>query len=151
MTEDLAQLAAELVAAFGPFTPFLVRAGERAAEEAAGRLGADAWEGAKRAWGRLRPAMDGDRRVSEAVLELSAAPDDPDLQGQLRYQLRRLLAQDDELASELASELARLLAGTQPPAGSVIGINVNGGISGGTNIGTVHIEGASRRPRDWDQ
>lgn len=89
--------------------------------------------------------MDGDRRVSEAVLELSAAPDDPDLQGQLRYQLRRLLAQDDELASELA----RLLAGTQPPAGSVVGINVNGGISGGTNIGWVHIEGASRRPRGW--
>jgi hypothetical protein len=145
MTEDLAQLAAQLVAAFGPFTPFLVRAGERAAEEAGGRLGADAWEGAKRTWGRLRPAVDGDRRVSEAVLELSAAPDDPDLQGQLRYQLRRLLAQDDELASELA----RLLAGTQPPTGSVIGINVNGGISGGTNIGTVHIEGASRRPRGW--
>jgi hypothetical protein len=137
MTEDLAQLAAQLAAYLGPFTPYLVRAGERAAEEAGGRVGGDAWAGVKRVWGRLRPAIDADQRASEAVVELSGAPDDADLRAQLRVQLGRLLAQDDELASGLA----RLLVDT--PA-SVTGVVVNGEISGGTVNGIVNIGGARR-------
>ena len=142
MTEDLAQLAGQLTAYLGPFTPYLVRAGERAAEEAGGLVGADAWAGVKRVWGRLRPAVDADQRASEAVLELSAAPDDADLRTQLRLQLGRLLARDDELAAGLA----RLLADAPArPAAPVTGVVVNGEISGGTVNGIVNVGEAVRR------
>ena len=106
MADDLAQLAAQLVAGLAPVAPWLVKVGEGAAGEAGSRVGGGAVEGVRRIWARLRPAVDADERASSALVELAAAPDDEDLRAQLRVQFGRLLASDHQLAASLARLLA---------------------------------------------
>jgi hypothetical protein len=134
MAVDLAQLAVQLVSELAPVAPWLAKAGEGAAAEAGSRLGGGAADGVRRIWTRLRPAVDGDQRASTAMLELAAAPQNEDLQAQLRVQLGRLLAADHELAASLA----RLLADRpQPAIGSVTGIVHHGDMHGGSQVGVV--------------
>jgi hypothetical protein len=70
MAQDLAQTAAQLVQFLAPFLPYLLKAGEEAAQEAGKKFGADAWEQAKALWGKLRPR----ERVAQAAQDLAAAP-----------------------------------------------------------------------------
>jgi hypothetical protein len=138
---DLTYVSAQLAMYLAPFTPWLVKMGEGIADEAAG----DAWRSAKAIWARLRPAIRGDFRANEAVLELSAAPENEDLRAQLRVQLRRLLSDDDELASSLVE----LLKALPQPKVSVTGIVNRGDVRGGQQfgiVGQVH-QGSQRRPR----
>jgi hypothetical protein len=138
---DIAYLSAQLATYLAPFTPWLVRMSEGIADEAAG----DAWRGAKAIWARLWPVVREDSRANEAVLELSAAPDDEDLRAQLRVQLRRLLSEDDDLTSSLAG----LLKALPQPKVSVTGIVNRGDVRGGQQfgiVGEVH-QGGQRRPR----
>jgi len=94
---DPTTLARSLVAFLTPFLPYLIKAGERAAEEASKKLGADAWEHAKALWGRLRSKPE----VKSAAQDVAVMPDDPDAQAALCLQLRKLLAKDKALVAEL--------------------------------------------------
>ena len=85
-----------------PFLPYLLKAGEKAAEEAAKKLGADAWVWAKTLWEKLRPKVEAKPSIREAVEDVAAAPDDADAQAVLRRQLRKLLGDDEALAGEIA-------------------------------------------------
>jgi hypothetical protein len=144
MTDDLAQLAAQLVSSLAPAAPWLVKVGEGAAGEAGSRLGSGVVEGARRIWARLRPAVDADQRTSTALRELAAAPDDEDLRAQLRVQLGRLLASD----RELAVGLARLVANQPPPAvGSITGIVNEGDVWGGRQVGVLFGDLHQGQPR----
>jgi hypothetical protein len=140
MSDDLAHVAAQLTIYLAPFTPWLARMGEGMVDKAAG----DAWEGLKAIWERLRPAVTADPEAHEALLELSAAPDDEDLQRRLRVQLHRLLAQDDELASTLAE-----LPQVAHPSARITGIVNRRRVYGGEQYGIVgevhHHDGSGSR------
>lgn len=99
---DVATVTKEVVVFLAPFLPYLLKAGEKAAEEAGKKLGGDAWEQAKALWDKLRPKVEAKPAAQEAVQDAVAAPDDPDAQAALRLQLKKLLAGDETLAQEIA-------------------------------------------------
>jgi hypothetical protein len=99
---DEATVLRDLVDFLRPFLPYLLKAGEKAAEETAKKLGADAWERAKTLWGKLRPKVEAKPSIREAVEDAAAAPDDVDAQAALRLQLRKLFAEDVALDREIA-------------------------------------------------
>jgi hypothetical protein len=99
---DKATLTRDLLVFLQPFLPYLLKAGEKAVEEAGKKLGADAWEWAKTLWGKLRPKVEAKPSIREAVEDVVAAPDDAGAQAALRQQLRKLLTDDEVLAREIA-------------------------------------------------
>jgi hypothetical protein len=95
-------MEAVLTAFLAPLLPYLLRAGQQAAEEAGRRIGGDAWEHAKALWGRLRLSVEARPAAREAVADVEAAPDDVDAQAALRHQLKKLLGEDEALAQDVA-------------------------------------------------
>ena len=101
---DIQLLADTLTIFLRPALPFLLKAGEKASEEAGKKLGTGVWDQAKQIWGKLRPAVDCEPMAKGASLQAADSPDDDDAQAALRLQLRKLLKHDGELA-ETVSEL----------------------------------------------
>ena len=97
---DVTTLAKELAVFLIPFLPYLLKAGEKAAEEAGKKLGSDAWDRAKGLWAKLRPKVEAKPAAQEAVQDAAVAPNDDDIQAALRLQLRKLLAEDAVLAGK---------------------------------------------------
>ena len=98
-----------LTAFLAPFLPYLLRAGEAAAQEAGARFGSDAWTHAQRLWRRLRPSVDAKPAASEAVDDAAAEPDDDRLVA-LKVQLKKLLDADGELAADVERQFAEAQA-----------------------------------------
>ena len=98
---DVTMLAKDLAVFLTPLLPYLLKAGEKAAEEAGKKLGGDAWDRAKGLWAKLRPKVEAKPAAQEAVQDAAAAPNDDDIQAALRLQLRKLLAEDAVLAREI--------------------------------------------------
>lgn len=94
-------LAGQLVAILGPFLPALVAAGQQAAGRAATELKAEGLELAKELWSKLAPKVDARPAAQEAAKDAAAEPEDEDVRGALRVQLRKLLADDPALVDEL--------------------------------------------------
>lgn len=84
-----------------PFLPYLLKLGDKAAEEAAKKLGGDAWEKVKAVWAKLRPKVEAKPSASEALIDVAEAPDDEDAIAALRQQLKKLLKEDPALESEI--------------------------------------------------
>jgi hypothetical protein len=99
---DVATLTKEVVVFLAPFLPYLLKAGEKAAEEAGKKLGGDAWEQAKALWSKLRPKVEAKPAAQEAVQDMAQAPANKDAQVALRLQLKKLLTEDTALAQEIA-------------------------------------------------
>ncbi|MGQ9494260.1 MAG: hypothetical protein ACUVR2_10950 [Anaerolineae bacterium] len=99
---DASALVTKVVAFLAPFLPYLLKAGEKVAEEAGKKLGETAWEQAKSLWAKLRPKVEAKPAVQEAVQDVAAAPQDEDAQAALRQQLKKLLAEDKALAAEVS-------------------------------------------------
>ncbi len=85
---DPQTLAQQIVSFLAPFLPYLLKAGEKAAEEEGKKLGVETWEKAQTLWSKLR----GKERVVQAAQDLVDAPNDSDAQAALRLQLKKLLA-----------------------------------------------------------
>ena len=113
---DVTTLAKDLVVFLTPLLPYLLKAGEKAAEEAGKKLGGDAWDRAKGLWAKLRPKVEAKPAAQEAVQDAVAAPNDEDIQAALRLQLRKLLAED----AVLAREIERLWQEAQQAGATVI-------------------------------
>jgi hypothetical protein len=94
-------MEAALVAFLAPFLPYLIRLGEKVAEEAGAKLGTEGWNFAKALWGKLRPKVETKPAAQEAVGDVAQAPEDEDALAALRLQLRKLLAEDEALAGEV--------------------------------------------------
>lgn len=106
MAIDIALIAKDVAAFLVPALPYLIKAGENAVEEVGKRIGGDAMNYAKRLWARLRPKAEARPALQEAISDAAAAPEDEDAQAQLRLQLKKLLADDEQIAKELAEVLA---------------------------------------------
>lgn len=98
---DVTMLAKDLAIFLTPLLPYLLKAGEKAAEEAGKKLGGDTWDLAKDLWAKLRPKVESKPAAQEVVLDAAAAPNDDDIQAALRLQLRKLLTEDAVLAREI--------------------------------------------------
>jgi hypothetical protein len=97
-----------LTAFLAPFLPFLIKAGDAAAQEAGSRLAQDAWPYAKRLWERLWPSVQAKPAAVEAVEDAAVQPDDDRLIS-LKVQLQKLLDTD----SALAADVERMFAEAQ--------------------------------------
>ena len=95
-------LAQNLVVFLAPFLPYLVKVGEKAAEEAGKKISVSAWEQAKALWDKLRPRVEARPAAQEAVQDMTKTPNDEDARTVLRVQLKKLLAEDETLVEEIA-------------------------------------------------
>jgi hypothetical protein len=98
---DITILATTLTTFLAPYLPYLLKAGEKAAEEAGKKFGGEAWDQAKAIWQKLRPKVEAKPAAQEIVNDAAAATDDADVQAALRSQIRKLLTEDTTLAQEV--------------------------------------------------
>ncbi len=125
---DAGNLAAGLTAFLAPALPYLLTGVEEASGALGAKLAEDTWEKAKEIWGRLRPQVEANSVAKVVAADLAQAPDDPDAQAALRLQLKKLLAED----AQLASELARLLESAGPRVSYQAELHGSGAIAQGS-------------------
>ena len=99
---DIGALASSLTTALVPLLPFLLKAGEKAAEETGKAVAGQSWEWAKSLWTKLKPEVEAKPAALEAAQDVARAPEDGDLQAALRVQLKKLLTEDQSLAEEVS-------------------------------------------------
>ena len=117
--------------------PYLVKAGEKAAES----LGEKLPEAAANLWRAIMAKFKGKPAAEEAVADLAARPEDELTQSAFANQLRKALESDPTFAAELA----RLLSRAQTHNGDTI-VNIgSGAVSTGngptTGKGGVAVQG----------
>lgn len=132
---DVTLLAKDAVALLAPALPFLIKASEKAVEEAGKKIGGDAMDYAKTLWAKLRPKAEAKPALLEAVNDAAAAPKDEDAQAQLRIQLKKLFADDAQFASELKSILDKAKqAGVNIIVSGDHSIGIGGNVTGSTLV-----------------
>jgi predicted phosphoadenosine phosphosulfate sulfurtransferase len=99
---DPVSLAATLTTFLAPLLPYLLKGGEKAAEEVGKKFGRAAWDKATALWARLWPRLEPKPAAQEAIQEVAQAPEDQAAQGALNLQLRKILMEDSNLAQEVA-------------------------------------------------
>ena len=98
---DISEIAATVTGCLAPALPYLVKAGEKGAETIGEKLGSGTWETAKALWRLLNPIIEANPVVAAAARDMADEPDDTDAQAALRFQLKKLLAADEQLAAAL--------------------------------------------------
>jgi len=101
---DWGQVAATATALLTPLLPYLVKAGEKAAEEAGKKFGAAAWEKAEALYKAIREKFAGDAYAEET---LKRAAEKPDSEGR-RAALAEVLTEKAKSDSRFGQQLARL-------------------------------------------
>jgi hypothetical protein len=126
-----------LVTFLTPFLPSLLTLGSKVFDGVLEELGADTFHKAQSIWAALSPKLKAKPAAQEAVADLAAAPDSPDLQAALRVQLQKLLDQEPALAETLTAILTE--PGTDGTPGTQIVQQVIGDRSQviGQNHGTA--------------
>ena len=113
---DISALASSVTTALVPLLPYLLKAGEKAAEETGKTVAGQSWEWTKSLWTKLKPKVETNPAALVAAQDVAQAPEDEDLQVVLRVQLRKLLTEDQSLAEEVSRWLDQ---------GKAAGINVS--------------------------
>lgn len=113
---DIGALASSLTTVLVPLLPYLLKAGEKAAEETGKTVAGQSWEWAKSLWTKLKPKVEAQPAALEAAQDAAQAPGDEDLQTSFRVQLKKLLTEDQALAEEVSRCLDQ---------GRAAGINVS--------------------------
>jgi len=130
-----------LITFLAPALGFLLGVGEQVAEQAKGKLGDAAWESARRLWHRLRPKIDDDPAAKAAVETLAEDPDDVEARAALTFLLRRVLADDPDLARLLEEEWESARTQTTAIASAERSVAL-----AGRNTGNVIITGDRDEP-----
>lgn len=107
MDQEIAQLTQSLTNYLSPFLPYLVDAGKKAAEAAGKQVAAEALAKAKALWGKLASAVRRRPAAAEAAADVARNPADADARAALRLQLKKILAEDPELARSVGQLLAQ--------------------------------------------
>lgn len=128
-------IVTSLVAFITPFLPYLIKGGEKAAEEAGAKFGAAAWERARSVWAKLQPKVEARPSAQEAAKDLAASPDDEDSRAALRAQIKKILVEDPSLIDELAAQLKEAQdAGVIVTVSGDRSVGIGGNVSGSTII-----------------
>src|SRR6476646_7464610 len=99
---DIGVLTSSVTTALVPLLPYLLKAGEKAAEETGKAVAGQSWEWAKSLWTKLKPEVEAKPAALEAAQDVAHAPEDEDLQAALRVQLKKILTADQSLAEEVS-------------------------------------------------
>ncbi len=140
---DVTELVKQLTPMLIQFLPYLVKAGEKAAEEAGKQLGGEAWGKVKTVWGKLQSSVQTKPAAQEAVQEVARNPQDADAQAALRLQLKKILTEDEALARELVP----LVQSLQQTRISVIASGERSVATGGSISGSTIITGDVNKER----
>jgi len=132
---DIGALASSLTTALVPVLPYLLKAGEKAAEETGKAVAGQSWEWAKSLWTKLKPDVEAKPAALEAAQDVARAPEDQDLQAALRVQLKKLLTEDQSLAEEVSRWLEQgKTAGITVTASGERSIAIGGDAKGNTIV-----------------
>lgn len=132
---DIGALASSLTAALVPLLPYLLKAGEKAAEETGKTVANQSLEWAKTLWTKLKPKVEAKPAALEAAQDVARAPEDEDLQAVLRVQLRKLLTEDQSLAEEVSRWLEQCkAAGITVTASGERSVAIGGNVKGSTIV-----------------
>src|SRR5215212_10149616 len=71
---DIGALAGSVTTALVPLLPFLLKAGEKAAEETGKTVAGQRWEWAKSLWTKLKPKVEANPAALVAAQEVAQAP-----------------------------------------------------------------------------
>lgn len=113
---DIVALASSLTTVLTPLLPYLLKAGEKVADETGKAIAGESWEWAKSIWTKLKPKVEAKEAALEAAQDVAEAPKDEEAQVALRRQLKKLLTEDQSLAEEVSRWLDQ---------GKAAGINVS--------------------------
>jgi len=130
---DIGALASSLTTALVPLLPYLLKAGEKAAEETGKAVAGQSLEWAKSLWVKLQPKVEAKPIALEAAQDAAQMPDNADARGALRLQLYKLLAEDQSLAEEVSGWLEQgKAAGITVTASGDRSVAIGGDFIGGT-------------------
>lgn len=133
---DINALASSLTTALVPLLPYLLKAGEKAAEETGKKVADQSLEWAKSLWTKLKPKVEAKPDALEAAQDVAHAPDDQDAQAAFRRQLRKLLTEDQSLAEEVSRWLEQSkAAGNVVTASGDRSVAIGGNFQGTINTG----------------
>jgi hypothetical protein len=132
---DICALASSLTTPLVPLLPYLLKAGEKAAEETGKAVAGQSWEWAKSLWTKLKPKVEAKPAALEAAQDVAHAPEDEDLQAVLRVQLKKLLTEDQSLAEEVSRWLEQgKAAGITVTASGERSVAIGGDAKGSTIV-----------------
>ena len=136
---DITALASSLTTALVPLLPYLLKAGEKAAEETGTKVADQSLEWAKSLWSKLKPKVDAKPAALEAAQDVAQTPDDEDAQAALRVQVKKLLAEDQSLAEEVRRWLEQgKAAGITVTASGDRSVAIGGDVKGSTIVTGDH-------------
>jgi hypothetical protein len=132
---DIGALASSLTTALVPLLPYLLKAGEKAAEETGKTVADQSLEWAKSLWAKLKPKVDAKPAALEAAQDAARTANDEDAQAALRVQLKKLLAEDQSLAEEVSRWLEQgKAAGIIVTASGERSVAIGGDVKGTTIV-----------------
>lgn len=136
---DIGALASSVTTALVPLLPYLLKAGEKAAEETGTKVADQSLEWAKSLWSKLKPKVDAKPAALEAAQDVAQTPDDEDAQAALRVQVKKLLAEDQSLAEEVRRWLEQgKAAGITVTASGDRSVAIGGDVKGSTIVTGDH-------------
>ncbi len=141
---DIGALASSLTTVLVPLLPYLLKAGEKAAEETGKTVAGQSWELVKSLWTKLKPKVEAKEAALEAAQDAAQEPEDQYAQAAFRQQLKKLLTEDQSLAEEVNRWLEKGKAvginviaagdGSVAIGGNVKGSTINAGVHGKTKL-----------------
>ncbi|HKY42508.1 MAG TPA: hypothetical protein VJM50_05405 [Pyrinomonadaceae bacterium] len=132
---DIGALASSVTTALVPFLPYLLKAGEKAAEETGKTVAGQSWEWAKSLWTKLKPRVEAKPGALEAAQDAAQAPEDQDAQATFRQLLKKLLTEDQSLADEVSRWLEQgRAAGINVTASGERSVAIGGDAKGNTIV-----------------
>ena len=132
---DINALASSLTTALVPLLPYLLKAGEKAAEETGKKVADQSLEWGKSLWSKLKPGVEAKPAALEAAQDVAHAPEDEELRVALRVQLRKLLTADQSLAEEVSRLLEQgKAAGNVVTASGDRSVAIGGDVKGSTIV-----------------
>ncbi len=141
---DHQTLAKQIVSFLTPFLPYLLKAGEKVAEEIGKKFSEAAWEKAQALWGKLR----GKKEVVQVAQTAVALPENKGMQAALREEIANALQSDPALAEEIAQLMGKTRpAGTNVTASGNRSVAIGGDVTGGIIITGDRSQPAPPKPR----
>jgi len=132
---DINALASSLTTALVPLLPYLLKAGEKAAEETGKAVAGQSLEWGKSLWSKLKSKIEAKPDALEAAQEIAQSPEDQDAQAALRRHLRKLLTEDQSLAEEVSRWLEQgKAAGITVTASGERSVAIGGDVKGSTIV-----------------